>query len=159
MISRFIYFSCLFLMIAGCATPKKSRMVLTSVAFIAGAAVGGATAPADERRELHAMYWGGILGLTAALVGNYLFDEEEALVKAKLENDKIKAELDLVQNSNSILLKEGKGYFKNPAGEEYFQNGKARWRLYQIDRWTKDGPNKLYHQDRAVELLPLPDSE
>lgn len=156
---RFKYFIFIFFALTACATPKKNRMALTSAAFVAGAAIGSATAPTDERRELHAMYWGGILGLTAALIGNYLYDEEDALINSRLENEKLRAELDLVQSSNTVLLKEGKGYFKNPAGEEYFQNGKARWRLYQIDRWLKDGPNKLYHQDRAVELLPMPSSE
>ncbi len=44
--------------------------------------------------------------------------------------------------------------FKNNSGEDYFQSGKAKWKLYQIDKWTHDGPSKLYHQDKMVELLP-----
>lgn len=138
-----------------CSTSQKSRTAVTLAAFSGGAGIGAATAPEDERKELHAMYWGGLLGIGAAIVSNYYFNDQHELEKLVLENDKLKAEMELVQNANKVLLKEGQGYFKNSSGEEYFQGGKARWRLYQIDKWTKDGPNKLYHQDRMVELLPI----
>jgi hypothetical protein len=101
------------------------------------------------------MYWGGILGIAGALISNYYFSEENEREKMQLENGKLKAEMDLLQNANTVLLKEGRGYFKNSTGEEYFQSGKAKWRLYQVDKWTKDGPNRLFHQDRMVELIPL----
>lgn len=144
---------------SACSTPMKSRLAVTSVAAVIGAGIGSATAPKDERKELHAMYWAGILGLSSAVAGNFIFSEESEIEKARLETAKLKAELDLIQNSKTVLLKEGKGYFKNPSGEEFFQNGKAKWRLYQIDRWATDGPNRLYHQDRMVELIPVESEE
>ena len=133
----------------------KSRLLATSTAAIVGAGIGAGTAPADERKELHAMYWAGILGLTTAIASNFIYSDQDEIDRARLENAKLKADLDLIQNSKTVLLKEGKGYFKNPSGEEYFQGGKAKWRLYQIDRWAKDGPNIIYHQDRMVELVPV----
>lgn len=144
-----------FLLLTSCATPQKSRTAVTLASFVAGAAIGAGTAPKDERTELHAMYWGGILGIAGALISNYYFSEENEREKMSLENGKLKAEMDLLQNANTVLLKEGRGYFKNSTGEEYFQSGKAKWRLYQVDKWTKDGPNRLFHQDRMVELIPL----
>lgn len=129
-------------------------MALMAGGFATGLGIGSATAPKDERTELHAMYWGGLLGLAAALAGEYYFADEDELSRLQLRNDKMQAEMELLKNANTVLLKSGQGYFKGTAGEEYFQGGKAKWRLYQIDRWTKDGPNRLYHLDRMVELQP-----
>lgn len=145
-----------FSILSACSTlsNREKRLVLAGTAFTAGAAVGSNTAPDGERRELHSLYWAGLLGLSTAIAGNYIYDDEAALQKSRLEIEKLKAEMDLIQNSNKVLLKEGKGYFKNTQGEEFFQGGRAKWRLYQIDKWVKDGPNKLYHQDKLVELLP-----
>lgn len=137
-----------------CATPRQSRIASTLSGFAAGSAMGYSTAPTGERKEMHAMYWGGIVGLTSAILSNYYFAEETQVQQYQLENSKLKAELDLIQNANKVLLKEGKGYFKNASGEEFFNNGKAKWRIYQIDQWKKEGPNQLYHRDKMVELLP-----
>lgn len=139
---------------AGCATARKTRLAWTGAAFVGGAAVGAASAPEDERTELHSLYWAGLVGVSAALLGEVFFSDEEANEKLRLENDKLKSEIELINSANRVLLKEGKGYFKNSKGEEVFPSGKARWRLYQVDRWVKDGPDRLYHQDRAVEILP-----
>lgn len=119
-----------------------------------GLAIGAAVAPAEERRELHALYWSGLLGVVAAIAGEFYFSDEREMEQVRLENDKLRAEMELMRNANTVLLKQGQGYFKGSSGEEYFQGGKAKWRLYQIDRWHRDGPNRLYHQDRMVELLP-----
>lgn len=147
------------LLLASCATPQKSRMAVTISSFAVGAAIGAGTAPKDERTELHAMYWGGILGVAGALISNLYFNEENEREKMNLENAKLKAEMDLMKNGQAVLLKEGRGYFKNSSGEEYFQNGKAKWRIYQVDKWSKDGPNRLLHQDRMVELIPVENPE
>ena len=138
----------------GCATARKSRLLLTGASFVAGGVIGASTTPEDERRELHALYGAGLAGVAAAVAGEFLFNDDESGEKARLENEKLRAELELVQNANKVLLKEGQGYFKNNSGEQLFQSGRARWRLYQTDRWVKDGPQRLYHQDKMVELAP-----
>ncbi len=38
--------------------------------------IGASIAPEDERPELHAMYWGGIVGVMAAVAANYCFSDE-----------------------------------------------------------------------------------
>lgn len=138
----------------GCASARKTRMAWTAGAFTAGAAVGAASAPENERRELHSLYWAGLLGVGAALLGEVLLSDEKEAEALRLENEKLRAEMELIQSANRVLLKEGKGYFKTSQGEESFPVGKAKWRLYQIDRWVKDGPDRLYHQDRMVEIIP-----
>lgn len=141
--------------LSGCATQSQKRLTTTVSAFTLGAAIGAGTSPKDERVELHAMYWGGLLGLTAAVVSNYLYNDEKELAAARLETEKLKAELELIQNAKKTLLKEGSGRFKTAEGEEYFQSGRAKWRIYQIDQWVKDGPSKIYHQDKMLELVPI----
>lgn len=132
--------------ISACATNQKSRFAATSVGIGVGAVIGAATAPSDERPELHALYWGGILGVVTAVAANYYFNDEKDLEVMRLENEKLKAELDLFQNRPSTLLKEE-------------IRGKARIKLYEIDQWVPDGPNKRYHRDRMMEILPLEKSE
>lgn len=132
--------------ISACATNQKSRLAATSVGIGVGAVIGAATAPSDERPELHALYWGGILGVVTAVAANYYFNDEKDLEVMRLENEKLKAELDLFQNRPSTLLKEE-------------IRGKARIKLYEIDQWVPDGPNKRYHRDRMMEILPLEKSE
>ena len=148
-------FLVLLLLCSGCATSRDKRVLSTSVAAVAGALVGSSVAPSNERKELHAMYWAGIFGLSTALVSNYVFDESKDVEKFRLETEKLRAELDLLQNARKTLLKEGRGRFKtSSSSEEFFQSGQARWRLYEIDQWVKDGPDRLYHRDKMIELVP-----
>ncbi|MFN7729449.1 MAG: hypothetical protein ACK5P7_09870 [Bdellovibrio sp.] len=144
----------LIISLAGCTTPNQKRLALAASGFAAGTAIGTATAPADERKELHAIYWGSLMGLGAALAGNYIFNDETHLSLLSQENQKLKAELDLIQAGTKILVDQGKGKFKNPVGEIELQGKKANWKIYQVDRWTKEGPNRLYHQDKMIEITP-----
>ena len=130
-------------------------MAATGTGIAVGALVGSATAPKEERRELHAMYWGGIIGVAAAIASNYYYSDEKDLSVMKLENEKLKAQLDIFQNGSSVLLKETTG----KADTRYFQSGKAKIKLYKIDQWVDDGPNKKYHRDQMIEILPLEASE
>jgi hypothetical protein len=142
------------LALVSCATNSQKRNLLTLGAFAAGAAVGAATAPKDERQDLHAVYWGAIAGLGAAVIGNSLYNDEASIELLQKENKKLQAEMDLIQTGNKILLDQGNGKFKNPVGETEFQGKKAHWKMYQVDRWSKEGNGRLYHQDRMIEILP-----
>lgn len=145
--------ACFF--ISACATNQKSRLAATAIGIGVGAGIGAATAPEDERRELHAMYWGGIIGVVTAVAANYYFNDEKDLDVMKLENEKMKAQLDFFQNGPATLLKDTTG----TADKKYFQKGKARIKLYKIDQWVDEGPNKKYHRDQMIEILPLEKSE
>lgn len=146
--------SCLIvccLILTACATNQKSRLATTSAGITAGAIIGAASAPKDERSEMHALYWGGIVGVLSAIAANYYFDDNKDMEVMKLENDKLKSQLDFFQSGTATLLKETTG----PADKKYFQNGKARIKLYKIDQWVDEGPNKKYHRDQMIEILPL----
>lgn len=143
----------------GCASNRANRWITTGAGVATGFAVGTATAPAGERKELHSVYWAALVGLGAAVVAGEVFSDEAEIAKLRQENKNLGLQLELIQNANTVLLKEGKGYFKSPTGEELFSSGKARWRLYQIDKWVRSGPNQLFHQDKMVELVPLTDED
>jgi len=150
-----ILFLMLLLVGSGCATNQGKRWTATGTAVAAGVGLGIANAPAGERKELHAVFWGSLLGLGAALISQEVFSDQKEIDRLAAENEKQRLQLDIIQNANTVLLREGKGYFKSQSGEELFSSGKAKWRLYQIDKWVKNGPNQLIHQDKMVEILPL----
>ena len=58
----------LCLVLSACATNRQKRWTATGVAFVGGLGIGAASAPANERKELHAVYWGSLLGLATALI-------------------------------------------------------------------------------------------
>lgn len=153
--SRIIFFIVLTFSVANCATNQGKRWTTTGAAVVAGVGLGAANAPAGERKELHAVFWGSLLGLTASLISQEIFSDQKEIDRLSQENEKQRLQLDLIQNANTVLLREGKGYFKSQSGEEFFTSGKAKWRLYQIDKWVKNGPNQLIHQDKMVEIVPL----
>lgn len=144
---------CFFL--SACATNQKSRLAATGIGIGVGAAIGAGTAPDDERPELHALYWGGIVGVVTAVAANYYFNDEKDMEVMRLENEKMKAQLDFFQNGPATLLKETTG----KADKKYFQSGKAKIKLYKIDQWVDEGPNKKYHRDQMIEILPLEKNE
>lgn len=146
-----------------CASNRTKRWAATGTAVVAGAIAGASAAPSGERKEMHAAYWGSILGLATLLVTDYVWSDTDEVARLQQENQKLGLQLDMVQNANTVLVREGKGTFKDgafksAAGEEVFSNGKAKWRLYQTDKWLKDGSNRLLHQDKIVELIPLEES-
>ncbi|KHD89323.1 MAG: hypothetical protein OM95_04145 [Bdellovibrio sp. ArHS] len=146
---------CLSLILCSCSTNQKNRLATTTAGIGVGAIIGAATAPNDERPELHALYWGGILGVVSAVAANYYFHDEKDLEVMRLENEKMRAQLDFFQNGPATLLKDTKG----AADKKYFRTGKARIMLYKIDQWVDEGPNKKYHRDRMIEILPLEEAE
>lgn len=149
--SSCVFFAGICLLLSSCASNHKSRLAAAGVGVGAGALLGAATAPEGERAELHALYWGGIIGVTAAIAANYYFNDERDLEVMRLENEKLKAQLDFFQSGTATLLKETTG----PADKKFFQQGKARIKLYKIDQWVDEGPNKKYHRDQMIEILPL----
>lgn len=140
---------CLFA--SACATNQKSRLAATAIGIGVGAGIGAGTSPEDERPELHALYWGGIVGVVTAVAANYYFNDERDIEVMKLENEKMKAQLDFFQSGTATLVKQGKG----KADKRFFQSGKAQIKLYEIDQWVDDGPNRKYHRDMMMETVPL----
>lgn len=165
-----IHWAVMFVVIGcqlGCATNRQNRWLATGSAVAVGLTVGSTNAPENERKELHAVYWGALLGLGAALISQELFSDAKEIERLTLENQKQSLQLDIIQNANTVLLREGKGTFKPGVGVDLGVSGpidsktgaRAKWRLYQIDRWVKGSENQLIHQDKLVELIPIENPE
>lgn len=143
----------LFSMLSCATTNQSKRLELAGTGFLSGLAIGAANTPQDEKKELHAMYWGSVFGLTAAIIGNFIYDDNKDLSYLKQENAKLKSDLELFQNGNKVLLEQGQGQFKN---QPQLVGKKANWKVYQIDKWSKESDNKLLHQDKMIEITPEP---
>ena len=145
----------LFLLANACTTPSKKRNALIAAASGAGAIVGASTAPDDERQDLHAAHWAAIFGVTTALIGNYLDKSDLENESLKQENIKLKNDLDTFQIGQKVLLDQGNGKFKNPEGSTELNGQKSHWKVYQVDRWSREGLHQLKHQDKMIEITPV----
>lgn len=148
-LSPLLLTSCLF--ISACATNQKSRLAATAVGIGLGGVTGAMTAPADERKELHALYWGGIVGVVAAVAANYYWNDETDLKVMKLENEKLKSELGLFEGTPNVLLRS----FNEKESKRLYKKDNVKINLYKRDEWVDDGPYRKYHQDQMLEIVPL----
>ena len=139
----------------GCSSLTHKRTAMTGIAFGVGTSVGYVSAPDSEKKEMHGFFWGAFSGLTAALISNYIYNEETAITTLQSENEKLKAEMQMFQNANKVLVSEGQGYFKTTQGETLFDGKKTKWKIYKVDKWIKETDQKLIHVDKAVEMDPL----
>lgn len=138
--------------IAGCATPRRSRLLMTGVAGATGYIVGENAAPKGEKKELHAAYWGAVTGLVAAITSDWIFNDREYMNALEQENRQLAAKVELIQNTQKSLVKSGQGRFDPKSSSKLAGKVPISWRLYMIDRWETQGANRLIHLDQMVEL-------
>ncbi|AHI05375.1 hypothetical protein BDW_04335 [Bdellovibrio bacteriovorus W] len=141
------------LSLLGCATNSKSRLALTGVGFGTGAIIGAASAPRDERPEMHAVYWGSIVGLAAALAANYYYSDESSLDVLRLENEKLKAQMDIFQSG---AVKE---LVTSRVREQEVKSGskKVNIKVYKVDKWIDHDEQTKMHVDQMMEITPIKD--
>ncbi len=144
------------LILSSCQTALNKKNQWIGGATVTGAVAGATFAPQDERKEAHAAYWGALSGLVTALVMNSFEEQDKTSVLLEKENAKLKAELDLIHNSKQVLIDQGKGKFKNPSlGESTLSGKRVQWKVYEVDRWSKETAERIYHIDRMIEIEPL----
>lgn len=141
----------LTLSILGCSTNSKSRLAFTGVGFGAGAVVGAASSPKDERPEMHAVYWGSIVGLASALAANYYYSDESSMDVLRLENEKLKAQLDIFQNGTVKEL------VTSRVREQEVKSGtqKVNVKVYKVDKWIDQDEQTKMHVDQMMEITPI----
>lgn len=148
-------FTLLFFIISllGCSTNSKSRMAFTGIGFGTGAVIGAASAPRDERPEMHAVYWGSIVGLAAALAANYYYSDESSLDVLRLENEKLKAQLDIFQSGTVKEL------ITSRVREQEVKSGskKMNVKVYKVDKWIDHDEQTKMHVDQMMEITPIRD--
>lgn len=133
----------------GCATNSKSRWLLIGAAAPVGGAVGYATAPKDEKKEAHALLWSALFGLGAAVVGNYVYNDDARVKQLESENEQLK------NIPKFELISEKEAYFTE--GGSNGEKKKYKVKTKKIDVWLDDGPNKKYHQDMVIERVAVPE--
>ena len=134
---------CLLIVLSGCSTMGKNerfRWNITGAGVIAGAAGGAALAPKDEKREVHALNWAGIIGLLAAGYAMFYHSDKKEIKKLEQENYTLKNQPDFE------VLDEFNARLKKPL----FRGGPTDgdWQYQKIDNWLKVDENTLIHQDR-----------
>lgn len=148
----------LILNLSSCATHRKSHLALMGSGFAAGAAGGALSSPNNEKKEVHAALWGGLLGLALGVAGLYLFDSEELINREKAERENLELELvKFKELKGPKLLGKGTGLFKDSLPEEaqkFIRPGE--WRKYSVDQWVQDSsnPNTWLHYDLMYEFIP-----
>ncbi len=135
----------LSLLLTSCASKTKSRLATTGIGFGVGATVGAASAPSDERPELHALYWGGLVGVAASVAANYYFNEEQQRQVMEIERDKLQAQLEICQKGPTPILQ----------AEKSAQKGKARINIFKVQEWIPHN-NKMYRCDQMIETVQPP---
>lgn len=138
--------SCLLLavplLLTSCASNTKSRLATTGVGFGVGAVIGSASAPDDERPELHALYWGGLVGVAASVAANYYFNDEKQREFMEIERDKLQAQLEVCQKGPTPILQ----------AEKTAKKGKARINIFKVQEWIPHN-NKMYRCDQMIETV------
>lgn len=129
--------------LSGCSTMGKNerlRWNITGAGILAGAAGGAAFAPKDEKREVHALNWAGIIGLLAAGYAMFFHNDRKRLKKLENENYTLKNEPEFE------ILDEFNARLKKPL----FRGGptEGNWQYQKIDTWLKVNDDQLIHQNR-----------
>lgn len=133
------------LLLTGCSTTTKEgmRWNIVGAGVLAGAMGGAAFAPEDEKREVHALNWAGIIGLGAAVYAMIFHSDKDHIKKLEAENYvlKNKPDFEIVDEFNAKL--------KAPLFKDGPTNG--TWEYRKIDRWIRVDENQLIHQDREFK--------
>lgn len=139
------------LSLTACAgTPREKTLSLMLSGVAAGAAYG---ATRQEMRKENAFIFGGSLGLLAAGLGLYLFNDDERLSQMEKERDYLKTELE--KKSKGTLIKELPATFSAKIPKQYLPLVRpGSWKVMEVDEWVEDGENRLIHQDKVMELTP-----
>ena len=131
------------LVLNGCSSMGKNerlRWNITAAGVAAGAAGGAAFAPKDEKKEVHALNWAGIIGLAAAAYAMIFHSDRKEIRKLEEENYSLKNKPDFE------VLDEFNARLKKPL----FRGGPTEgdWQYQKINNWLRVDEDTLIHQDR-----------
>jgi len=131
------------LVLNGCSSMGKSerlRWNITAAGVAAGAAGGAVFAPDNEKKEVHALNWAGIIGLAAAVFAMIFHSDRKDIRKLEEENYTLK------NNPDFEILDEFNARLKKPL----FRGGPTEgdWQYQKINNWLRVDEDTLIHQDR-----------
>lgn len=147
-------------LLCSCASTNRTKtLIAMGVGGLAGATVGAMTAPKDENSAAHAVLWGGVTTVGAAVLGLFIFDEQKRSEKLMHENENIQKTLDALNgvglSADPKLLYETTAPFGKDIPREYQHLVKpGRWSVYGLNQWVVQGERGLIHQDKMMKILP-----
>lgn len=132
----------------GCSSLNNKTVVTGVVSFLSCSAIGAATAPEDEKPEMHGLMWGtacSSLGMIASeLIQDNSNNKRSNNKLLQLRNDDSIEELRI---KNSLL--DSDAYESLDIETKNKLNGP--WSIYKIDNWVLDG-EKLKHENMEIEF-------
>lgn len=158
-------FSLLFQM--SCASTNKGKILETVAVSAAAGVVYGQTRP--EFKAQNSLMYGSVVGLTGALIGLYVFDEEKKSQELRVKVSKLEEEL---QGFNRPSSQTTDLNFSNPTNPspapqalrsqlKNFLPKKIQklvrpgeWAFYSIDEWEQLDDTKMIHKDQILEFKP-----
>lgn len=134
-----------------CATTTKGKVAeWTVLGGLAGGAYGSSR---PEYKDQNAVMYGAVGAAIGALAAVYYHDPDKQTEQLRLENAKLKKDLDAF--SEPKVLVETPATFNSRIPEKYKRLiNPGEWRVAEIDQWIEDGENRLIHQDKVMELIP-----
>lgn len=122
--------------------------------FVVGGVVGFNVNPDDFEKRANSGLVASATGLAAGVIANYVYNDDDQLEKANLENEKLKAEMNLFQNSQRVIMDERSGEYKDPeTGKK--APGRYSLKYYKVDKLQRIDKNKMIHVDREIEISPI----
>ena len=136
---------------ASCATTIKYKMLEHSLIAGSIGAIYGATRP--EQKEKNTMMFGSMGLALGAIASIYLQEPDTKINSLTMENQKLKSDLDEIQNPK--LEFSSSGFLNSKVPDKYKRLiNPGEWRVYKLDQWVEDGENRVIHQDKIMELIP-----
>lgn len=143
------------LICSGCATSKKSILTGMAVSGLVGATTGYQSSPAGENKTAHAALWGAVAAAAAAAVGLYVFDEEKETDRLRLENRALADQIEKGSSQKEVEFEKNSKFIPDEFPQEFSSLIKpGNFRVYKIDRWEREGNNRLVYKSKMVELDP-----
>ncbi len=133
---------------AGCSTLNNPTVLSGLVGFAGCSVIGAATAPSDEKPEMHGLLWGTSCS-TLGMLATELLTSENNKNSKKLSLQKMRSEdsLEELKIKNSILNSKGYEDLDFVTKEKL----KGDWTIYKIDNWILDR-GKIKHEDMEIEF-------
>lgn len=130
---------------------KKEKSLWVGAGFSSGAAIGAATAPSNEKPEMHALYWGSLLAVGAAILIEFYHEREAAVLKS--QNQTMEIQLNNLRNSSKTLLSEGVVKSDSNLFNSKVSKG-TKYRLFEVNDWEVQSQNEVRNIKKRLELTP-----
>ena len=141
--------------LVGCASAKKSTLATMAISGLVGSATGYQSAPTGDNKAAHAALWGAVAAAGAAVVGLYVFDEEKETERLRIENRALVDQLEKGDARKEVEFDRNSKFVPDEFPPEFASLIRpGSFKVFKIDRWEREGTNRLVYKSKMVELDP-----